>query len=124
MCKKEILLNILFSFMIAFAFSFKIKPYFFNIEGASQASRLSSGRPGFDARSWLPHHSSFHCIYPSYSSSSDRWGRNMLVPCIGALLQSRKRTRVAVVAFHVSLYPNSVYSSFLIYLCNIHVLIL
>ena len=36
----------------------------------------------------------------------------MSVPSIGVLLRARKRTRVAVVEFHVSLYPISV-SSFL-----------
>ena len=54
------------------------------------------------------YHSSFHCIYPSYSSSSDGWGRKMAIPCIGAVLRARKRTSVAVVEFHVSLYPISV----------------
>ena len=29
----------------------------------------------------------------------------MSVPCIGAVLRARKRTRVAVVEFHASLYP-------------------
>ena len=51
------------------------------------------------------YHSCFHCIYPSYSSSSDGWWRKMEIPCIGAVLRARKRTRVAVVEFHVSLYP-------------------
>ena len=48
-------------------------------------------------------YSSFHCIYPSYPSSSVGWGRKMAIPVIGALLRARNRTRVAVVEFHVSL---------------------
>ena len=58
---------------------------------------------------------SFHYIYPSYSSSSVGWGRKMATPCIGAVLQARKRTRVAVVEFHVSLYPISVSPFFPLY---------
>ena len=32
----------------------------------------------------------------------------MSVPCIGALLQARKRSRLAVMEFHVSMYPISI----------------
>ena len=59
------------------------------------------------------YHSSFHCIYPSYSSSFDGWGCKMAIPCIGAVLRALKRTRVA--EFHVSLYPISVSSFFSLY---------
>ena len=60
-------------------------------------------------------HSCFNCIYPSYSSSSDGWGRKMAIPCIAAVLRAHTRTRVAAVEFHVSLYPNSVSPFFPLY---------
>ena len=53
--------------------------------------------PGTDS-----HISLIVASYISYSASSIAWERNMLVPFIGA----RKRTKVSVEEFHVSLYPN------------------
>ena len=47
-----------------------------------------------------------------FLASSVGWGCNMLVLCIGAVLWARKRTRVAVVEFHVSPFFS---------LCTIHV---
>ena len=89
-------------------------------------SLLSSGRPGFDSRSWLPYIIHLFIVYIHrihYHRPSDGdvrcWTRKMLDPCIGAVLRARKRTRSAVVEFHVSLYPNSV-SPFLYarYMCE------
>ena len=51
-----------------------------------------------------------------FLASSVGWGRKMLVMCIGAVLRARKRTRVAVVEFQVSLYPNSVSPLFPMYI--------
>jgi len=68
---------------------------------------------------WLQHHSYFHDIYPSYSSSSDGWGRQMAIPCTGAVLRARKRTRVTVVEFHVSLFPISVSPFFPLCMLNV-----
>ena len=61
------------------------------------------------------YHSSFHCIYPLYSLSSDGMGPKMTIPCIGAIFRAGRRTRVVVVEFHVSLYPNSVSPFFPLY---------
>ena len=62
---------------IAFFFLIQSQPTWEPRWSSGYTFRLSSGKPGFDARSWLPHHSSFHCIYPLYSSSSDGWGLKM-----------------------------------------------
>ena len=62
---------------------------------------FQSEDPGSMAGAGSQNHSYLYCIhvfvYPSYSSSSDGWGRKMAISCIGALLRARKRTRVAVV---------------------------
>ena len=82
-------------------------------------SRLSSGSPGFHSRSWLPHISHIYIVYQSYLSSSDGWGLKMASPFVGAVLRARTRTRVAVLEFHVSLYPTSVIPFFPLCVINV-----
>ena len=73
-------------------------------------SYIQAGDPGLfpGADSHISYIFSLY-IYPSYSTTSVGRGHQMSVPCIGAVLRARKRTRVAVVEFQASLHPISVY---------------
>ena len=97
---------------------------FFSFKGAAVVERLHVLPLKWKTRIRFPelaptYHSSFHCLYPSYLSSSDGWGCKMTIPCIRSVLRARKITRVAMVEFHVSLYPISV--SHFLPLCTINV---
>ena len=80
-------------------------------------SRLSSGRPGFDARSWLPAHIIhifivyIHLFHHRPTDGDVKWRSRVL--------RAHKRTRVAVVEFHVSLYPISVSPFFPLCMLNV-----